>query len=683
MEESNNYGHQHPLLLMLNQDQLIHNQSGVTDCSRCGEKVSAPCFCCAEHCGFYLHKVCAEAPLELNHPFHPHHPLLLMQNAPYSSRRYICNFCDKGGNEFVYHCSCHFDFHIKCALFTFNIAENNLKELEHVALQHPLISTENGHEELEDENGDEELEDVRECFGCWEPLAKYTHFSPACGFNLHEKCAKLPFKLNHVCHRKHPLALQFNSERLSCKICGETNRKAVGFVYGCSPCKFVVHIECASQSPLQVIKSTNHEHPFTLVFRQVPFTCDACGIEGNHVAHRCGTCNIIIHKNCISWPRIIKSKWHDHRLLHTYFHHIEDFGVLNCMICHDEVNTEYGSYYCSKCNAIFHVHCVTEDERSYSIVSPEDEDEMPYESSITVLESNDAGEATKIEHFLHIHNLMLSPVVGKNENGCDGCLLPISGPFYSCSFCDFFLHKACAELPKMKDVWHHLCQKPLALISDRAFRCRECLNVCNAFAYECCGCKAKKCLQCVLALTPGAQICLKHEHPLFYYRDYNGKCNACGYTTRAAFRCKVCNFVLHLGCFSLPITVLHKCDEHILSLTDYDDNNYLEHHYCDICEESRDPNCWFYHCAKCDTSAHVNCVLGKYPFVKLQTIENVRYHPHPLTIAKKMYYYPNCDKCSKPCEDLALKCLKSECKYIVHWNCAVPRSLHRWWDWPM
>ncbi|KAB2039558.1 hypothetical protein ES319_D02G017800v1 [Gossypium barbadense] len=391
-------------------------------------------------------------------------------------------------------------------------------------------------QELEDENGDEELEDVRECFGCWEPLAKYTHFSPACGFNLHEKCAKLPFKLNHVCHRKHPLALQFNSERLSCKICGETNRKAVGFVYGCSPCKLVVHIECASQSPLQVIKSTNHEHPFTLVFRQVPFTCDT---EGNHVAHRCGTCNIIIHKNCISWPRIIKSKWHDHRLLHTYFHHIEDFGVLNCMICHDEVNTEYGSYYCSKCNAIFHVHCVTEDERSYSIVSPEDEDEMPYESSITVLESNDAGEATKIEHFLHIHNLMLSPVVGKNENGCDGCLLPISGPFYSCSFCDFFLHKACAELPKMKDVGHHLCQKPLALISDRVFRCRECLNVCNAFAYECCGCKAKKCLQCVLALTPGAQICLKHEHPLFYYRDYNGKCNACGYTTRAAFRCKI------------------------------------------------------------------------------------------------------------------------------------------------
>ncbi|KHG13954.1 ATP-binding cassette sub-family C member Sur [Gossypium arboreum] len=52
MEESLNYGHQHPLLLMLNEDQLMI----VANCSRCGEKVSTPCFSCAEGCGFYLHK---------------------------------------------------------------------------------------------------------------------------------------------------------------------------------------------------------------------------------------------------------------------------------------------------------------------------------------------------------------------------------------------------------------------------------------------------------------------------------------------------------------------------------------------------------------------------------------------------------------------------------------------------
>ncbi|MFQ6655219.1 hypothetical protein Gotur_025876, partial [Gossypium turneri] len=124
MEESNNYGHQHPLLLILNQDQLIHNQSGVTDCSRCGEEVSAPCFCCVEHCGFCLHKACAYAPLELNHPFHPHHPLVLLQKPPSTYRKCVCDFCGKTCKKFIYHCSCKLDFHIKCALFTFNIAEN-------------------------------------------------------------------------------------------------------------------------------------------------------------------------------------------------------------------------------------------------------------------------------------------------------------------------------------------------------------------------------------------------------------------------------------------------------------------------------------------------------------------------------------------------------------------------------
>ncbi|PPR95801.1 hypothetical protein GOBAR_AA24873 [Gossypium barbadense] len=602
MEESNNYDHQHPLLLILNQEQLIDYQSGVTDCSRCGEMVSTPCFCCAEHCGFYLHK----------------------------------------DNEFVYHCSCGLDFHIKCALLTFNIAENNLKELDHVALQHPLIST---------ENGNEELEDVSKCFGCWEPLAKFTHFSPDCGFNLHEKCAKLPFKLNHVWHRKHPLVLQFNSQRLSCKICGETSRMGSGFVYGCSPCKFVVHIECASQSPLQVIKSTNHEHPFTVFLRQVPFTCDACGTEGNHVAYTCGTCNIIIHKNCISLPRIIKSKWHDHRLLHTYFHHIEDFRVLDCIICHDEVNTEHGSYYCSKCTVIFHVKCVMKDKDSYEIVENEDE-ESPDESvsSITkVLERNDAGEATVIEHFKHIHYLILSDRVGEyDDKCCDGCLLPIVTSFYYCTQCDFFLHKFCAELPKVKHVWHHRCRPALVLTSNEVFECVRCLCLSNAFAYKCEECEQCTCLRCIIALTPGARTCLGHKHPLLFYTEYKGPCVPCGKDDiKGLFRCKDCNFSLDHKCFSLPIRSEHKSDKHLLSLASHDDNRYSESHFCDVCEESRDPNLWFYHCATCNTSAHINCVLGEYPFIKLgstvKVIEDA--HEHPLTFVKKIYNYPICRYC--------------------------------------
>ncbi|KAK8364933.1 hypothetical protein V6Z12_A02G016200 [Gossypium hirsutum] len=623
MEEPLNYGHQHPLLL-LNEDQLIKD------------------------CGFYLHKACAEAPLELNHPFHHDHPLVLMENPPYNSPgEYICALCRQSGDKFVYHCSCELDFHIKCALFTFNIAENHLKELEHVALQHPLIST---------KSGDEELEDVSKCFWCWEPLANYTYFSLDCGFNLHKKCAELSFKLNHVCHRKHSLVLQFNSEQFSCKICGETSGKGLGFIYGCSPCKFAAHFECVSAALDLVVEDKRHEHPFSLFPRGSSFICDACGIEGSYASYICCTCNIMVHKKCTSLPRIIKSKWHDHRIFHKYFHHTEYFRVLDCIICYNEVNTEHGNYYCSKCDVIFHVKCAMKDKNSYEIV--ENEDEMPNESSIIVIERNNAEEATKVTHFMHMHNLMLGPFVGGYENSCEGCMLPITDPFYYCTEC----------LPKMKNVWHHRCREPLALISYKVFWCEQCWQISNSFAYESSECESKICLRCVIALTPGARTCLKHEHPLFFCGDHKGQyCNACGYTTKGdgAFCCKDCNFVLHLECFSLPITARHKCDKHILSLTDYDDNNYLENHHCDIYEESRDPNSWFYHCAKCDTSSHVGCVLGTYLLLKLGSIYEEKNHPHLLTLVKKKYDYPDCDKCGWPCEDIALECLKLECKYTV------------------
>ncbi|KAL4308167.1 hypothetical protein GQ457_01G034420 [Hibiscus cannabinus] len=656
MEESKNDGHQHPLVLL--------NQSGVSaECSRCGEKVSAPCFRCVEDCGFYLDKVCADAPLELNHPFHPHHPLLLLQNPPSSYSSCVCDFCDKKCEKSIYHCSCGLDFHIKCALFTFNIAENDLKELEHVALQPPLISN---------EIDGEDVEDVKKCFGCREPLANYEYFSPDSGFNLHKKCAELPRKLNHMCHRKHPLSLQFNSDRLSCKICQETRRR--GFVYGCSTCKFAIHIECVSPSPPHIIEDKSHQHPFTLFWRRVPFTCDACGTEGNLVAYTCGTCSILVHKKCISLSRIIKSKWHDHRLYHTYFLHEEDFRTSDCLICHEEVNAGHGSYSCSGCNVTFHVNCVTKNKHSYSIVENEDEESLDeFVSSITVLEWSEAGEATVIQHFKHIHHLMLSDKVSECENKyCDGCVLPISASFYYCLQCDFFLHKACAELSRVKHVWHHHCQNPLLLTSDEPFYCVNCGSFSKAFAYKCEECWRYICIRCVIALTPGAQTCQGHKHPLLFYTDYEGQCNACGYDgIKGLFRCKKCEFSLDHECFSLPITVKDKCDEHLLSLTPHDDNSYSESHYCDICEESRDSKLWFYHCATCGASTHVKCALGNYPFLKLGSVINLReeVHEHPATVVKKMYYYPDCSDCGKPCVDLSLECTKSGCNYICHVEC--------------
>ncbi|KAG4164297.1 hypothetical protein ERO13_A13G005900v2 [Gossypium hirsutum] len=666
MEELKNFGHQHPLL-MLNEEQLIGNGNGVVDCSRCGEKVSAPCFSCVECCGFYLHKTCAEAPLELNHPLHRHHPLVLLQNPPYTSdTRCVCDFCDETCEKFIYHCSCGLDFHNKCALFTLNIAERNLKELEHVALEDPSFSSKN-------DGGN-----LGKCFVCWEPLAMYTYFSLDCGFNLHKKCAELPLKLNHLCHRKHPLVLQFNSERHSCKTCQVTQRR--GFLYGCSPCKFAIHIECAS--PFPDIEDKSHQHQFTLFWRQIPFICDACGTEGQHVAYTCGTCSIMVHKKCISLPRIIQHAWHNHRVFHTYFIHKEYFESLNCIWCHEFVDTEHGSYFCADCNVIFHVNCALKEKEWYCIVSEENEDnkslDIPVNSITKVLETNDDGEVTVIEHFKHKHYLMLNDNIREHgDKYCDGCLLLISAKFYHCSRCDFFLHKSCAELPKMKLFSVHICReteffsgsKPFILTSNCMFKCGLCRYLSNGFFYKCNECGMDLCLRCLdLSLLDAVKI-PGHKHPLHAYYDYEGQCCACGTDIEGAYRCKDCNFELCLFCIMRPTKVSHKCDDHPLTLTYDKINDYVKYHYCDICEEKMDPKYWYYHCETYDTSAHVNCVLGKYPFIKLGSTYNEGNHQHPLTFVKKIHYYPEYVGCGKPCKDLSLECAKSGCKYIAHWKC--------------
>ncbi|XP_017975933.1 PREDICTED: uncharacterized protein LOC18602527 [Theobroma cacao] len=673
MSESENFGHEHPLVL--NEGQSTPSEEAY--CSRCEEEVtlSAPSFSCVE-CGFYLHKRCAEAPLEINHPFHPKHPLLLLQSSPYApGLDCICDFCDEICEASIYHCSCGLDFHIACALFTYNIAQQNVEELQHVALEEPLISTENDGEKLESFH----------CFGCWKPLLSSTYFSLDCGFHLHKKCAELPLKINHMCHRKHPLVLQFNSLRLSCNICEETRRR--GFVYCCLPCKVAVHIECVSTAPPPIIEDKSHQHPFTLFWIQFPFICSACGTEGNCAAYMCSTCSIIVHKKCISLPRIIKHKWHHHRIFHKYFLHEDNFESWDCIICHEDVNAAHGCYFCSDCKITAHVNCATKEKNWYYEVSPENQDEestnslalLPGESidSITcVIERNDAGEATKIKHFKHMHELMLSEKIAEYDKYCEACMLPISASFYYCLECDFFLHKACAELPKMmKHVWFHYCQQSsFILISDCIFRCESCRYLSNGFAYRCNECGDRVCLRC-MSLTPDTLTCQGHKHPLLLYVEYEGKCCGCGDDMDEGYCCKGCNFALCVTCVALPTTTRHKCDEHVFVLTYKDDNDYSECHYCDICEERRNSNYWFYHCATCDTSAHKDCVLEDYRYIKLGSTYKEGDHPHPLIFVKKIYYYPQCIECGEPCKELALECATLGCNYIVHWKCTEPIDL--------
>ncbi|KAB2010532.1 hypothetical protein ES319_D10G244800v1, partial [Gossypium barbadense] len=635
----------------------------------------------------------------MNHPFHRNHNLNLLTRNPYWGGC-ICDFCGKTCENFVYHCSCKLDFHIKCALFSHSIAEKRNAEFQDIPRIDPSINTGNVTEELK----------KAECFACWQPLLYSVYFSPNCGFYLHAKCVDLPAEINHLFHQEHPLFLQFNSQRLSCKICQKPQRR--GFVYCCSLCKFALHVQCVSSPPIieaeinhlfhqehplflqfnsqrlsckicqkpqrrgfvyccslckfalhvQCVSSPpiiedklHHEHPFTLFPRQVSY-CDACGTLGNYVPYICSTCGIFVHKNCISVPRIIKFYRHQHRIAHTYFLDQNESESWECRFCLEEVKKEHGGYFCSKCNYIVHVKCATEHRGRYSVVySTETEEETDSDEPVDLRE-------------IHPHNLILSGDI-RDFKQCDGCLLPIDTSYCYCSQCDFFLHKACAALPAKKHLWFHYCQKLQKLTSGRIFQCVLCRSLTSGFAYTCDECNGSYCLRC--SLLSDMPKCEGHEHPLRRFLSKNTElCRGCGESRRTVFTCKLCNFNLDWTCITLPLTAQHSSDVHPFKLTYHeDDDNYSEGHYCDICEEKRNPKHWFYHCSACNTSAHPKCVLKEYPLIKPGTIYKEEVHPHHLTLAKRVEFYPKCYYCGKHCLDLSLQCKKAGCSYIIHWEC--------------
>ncbi|XP_040966224.1 uncharacterized protein [Gossypium hirsutum] len=393
---------------------------------------------------------------------------------------------------------------------------------------------------------------------------------------------------------------------------------------------------------VQQIRHPFHlQHPLVLVAKQsnegLKAHCDGCGELLSAPCFTCIHCNYHLHKQCAEAP------------LHLYNHppHSKHSGA--------------GLSLRQRLDLMYHWA-----GNLYEVIEDEKQCEELYEKSmqssiIRVIEVNEAGEATKIQHFSHQHCLVLADKMEEEiDRKCDGCMLPISNIFYYCSECPFFLHKTCAELPRIKQHWFR--QSNATLNFDSLKNCEFCNQWLSGFFY-----KFEEILDMCLRCAKVADIieCEGHQHFLFFDFKYREKCNGCGNTCNwlGAFRCGKCRFVLDFGCLTLPHSALHKIDEHKLTLTYHDDK---EQSYCDISEQYRDPSLWYYSCSICDTSAHIECVLGQLPFLKDGVTFPSRYyhnHHHDLKFFRKVEGYPECSYCGKLCQEEILKCETSTCNY--------------------
>uniref|UniRef100_A0A1J3HP25 Phorbol-ester/DAG-type domain-containing protein n=1 Tax=Noccaea caerulescens TaxID=107243 RepID=A0A1J3HP25_NOCCA len=444
-----------------------------------------------------------------------------------------------------------------------------------------------------------------------------------CNLQAHKECIEWSLKFaghaNHQLKKVSPGSLDYTDGQ--CHYCREIPTKDF---YHCSICDFSIDEHCKRRQLYTITNLRIHNHSFTLLSRKISFTCNACGFLGERNPYVCIECNFMIHKDCISLPRVININRHEHRISLTY--HLGRGNWELCGVCRKKIDWNFGAFSCKRCPGYaVHSKCAT-DSKVWDGEELEDVPEVEEE----ILDPYKVINENEINHFSHEeHDLRLGVdnVTDFEMMRCDACILPLNdGMFYKCMQCDFFLHKVCANLPrKRRHVLHNhklnlqvdYCKR------DSLFQCFACKQFSTGFRYECLTYIYRgeiKCQQIILDSRCGSISepfhHVLHPHPLYFTLEEFKTCVACDVKSPSVLSCTICDFALDIKCATLPTKVRHKCDDNYLSLCLGDKYVGGEILWCDICETKTDPNVWFYTNEDYGAALHVKCVLGDLYYFK-------------------------------------------------------------------
>ncbi|KAE8714817.1 hypothetical protein F3Y22_tig00110187pilonHSYRG00082 [Hibiscus syriacus] len=434
------FSHQHPLVFIEKQSP----ESEKVYCSACGELISGPSFSCAD-CGFFLDRMCAEAPAEMNHHFHREHSLELLKS---------------------------------------------FGMLEDVPQKDALVSVENFPEKLNDAL----------CCACSKWLWDSAYFDLGNGILIHKKCVDLPLEINHFLHTQHSLVLQFNTEGLRyfaspppvvkggrihehpftlfwkqvpfiCDACGTEGRCAT---YICSKCSLTVHEGCISLSP--ILKFPRHHHllSHTFILGQHAIKtrkCEACPEEVNaeHGVYFCIECNYIVHVN---------------------------FAIQNREFFHFSFELEHTDKQL-KAKSAFVVIKETELGEDTTVAASEIK-HRSHQHNLVLNDDSEVSDTPKLQG--HEHRLYYYPF---NRGLCSGCGDELRGAF-TCRDCNFAVDWKCLRLPSK--ILHRCDDHPLTLTyqEDNLYSKYNYCDVCERRRdpyqsfYHCAMCKTSAHRECVV-----------------------------------------------------------------------------------------------------------------------------------------------------------------------------------------
>ncbi|EOA22295.1 hypothetical protein CARUB_v10002896mg [Capsella rubella] len=607
-------------------------------------------------CNFYVHKKCVDDSSEyIEHPSHAAHTLKLQSKPNHS-----CDLCRQRIKHLCYRCEiCDFDLDLLCAKYPPPEVIDALETHHHKLT---LLKV-------------KELNESYCNAKCGMTVSYKFHYKCIeCDLAYHVDCVwnppdvKHPSKVYHTYHPLHPLKLhrgqppEYSDGK--CRLC--ESEFGNGLFYHCSACNFSLDMGCVSNPPQNSVLNLK-AHPHQLIFRPRldVFTCNACGLSGDRSPYICSQCDFMIHKWCLSLPRVININRHDHRVSHTSV-----LGVVNsvCGVCRQKVDWIWGGYSCQRCpQYVVHSNCAIRydvwNEIELEGVPEEIEDIEPY----VVIDDNTIQHFSHKEHYLRLH---VNGLIWEENKWCSACTHPIClQSFYGCMDCDFILHQNCAESPRKKR--HVLHNERLTLVTSKAddyFHCTACDRFSNGFMYQC----GDKKLDVLCGSISEPFVHPSHPHHPLYYIPPVGekKCNGCNNWSWSSpvLTCieSGCGFVLCFHCATLPQKVKHRVDDHPLSLC-YGEKASGKY-WCDICETETNPKTWFYTCKDHQSSLHTQCVLGD--FARLMPSSLTYSHRSYEVVRNNSMSCPFCRACESHCMyPIFLKKLGTSDLYVCSLNC--------------
>ncbi|EOA25817.1 hypothetical protein CARUB_v10019185mg [Capsella rubella] len=275
--------------------------------------------------------------------------------------------------------------------------------------------------------------------------------------------------------------------------------------------------------------------------------------------------------------------------------------------------------------------------------------------------------SSKLEGHAH-HVSLINYRVGFECDACDRSY----DDGYSCGECKFAIHKHCAFVFKINDIFDH----PSHVAPDLTDPiCHLCGKNTKRLLYHCSDCELNLDIDCIIDSMCGrAHLDVAwHHHPLLMF-DFGNltSCDFCYKNCKHGYFCPRCRLVIHQGCIIvfydspeiiLPSHVMHPLKLITNGAPDYTDGK------CHL--SGRNTGNLLYHCDICKFNLNLTSAI-QYPLPI--ALSNTKVHEHTLTRMPRLISFV-CDACGTDGDRSPYVCL--QCNFMIHQNCThMPRVIH-------